>query len=900
MSIIGSNILAGASGQAGDAGAYEIERSLRFNSSDSAYLSRTPASAGNRKTWTWAGWVKRSGLGGGYIFTTTNSDVNSAAYLFFSSDKLRYWDRRGSADGLILETSAVYRDISAWYHIVLAVNYSAGASADRAKLFVNGVEQAYGTASYPGTSEDSYVNATVAHYIGPASVYFNGYLADIHFIDGQALTPSSFTEVSATTGQLVPIEYTGTFGTNGFHLPFSNNSTAAALGTDTSGNGNTWTVNNLSVTAGAGNDSLVDTPTSYGTDTGAGGEVRGNYATLNPLNNSATLSNGNLQSDAPTATWYSTVGTIYVSSGKWYWEVTPTALGLSLIGVANKNVNTASNAVTHDTTNAYTYYNFSGNKFGPTSNNTGYGATYAANDVIGVALDMDNGTIVFYKNNTSQGTAYSGLTGIELAPFVSIHDYVSTGTLNVNFGQRAFAYTAPSGFKALCDTNLPAPLVALPNTVMDVKLYTGNGSTQTISGLGFSPDFVWTKARNTNYSHQLIDIIRGGTNVLFSDRTDAAGTFSSITAFNSDGYTVSTELGVNGSGDSFVAWTWDAGANSSKTYTVTVASAGGANRYFIDGVQQATINLEEGSTYIFDQSAASNSNHPLRFSTTSNGTHGGGTGYTTGVTTVGTPGNAGAYTQIAVASGAPALYYYCTNHSQMGGAINTNTTAGASNFVGSITSTVRANVSAGFSIVTATYTSGTNSYGHGLGVKPAMYIVKNRSSSQNWQIWHQGLSNETSAYLQFTTAAQQTYSTMWAASTSTTISLADGPVSLGDNFVAYVFAPVDGYSSFGSYTGNGSVDGPFVYTGFRPRWLLVKNATNGGSWVIHDMARSTYNVSGQELLPDSAGAEYTFTRFDFLSNGFKGRTTNNASNTSSDTYIYAAFAENPFQYARAR
>jgi hypothetical protein len=298
---------------------------------------------------------------------------------------------------------------------------------------------------------------------------FSGYLAEVFFIDGQALTPSSFTEVSATTGQLIPLAYTGTYGTNGFQLKFADNSaaTAATLGADTSGNGNNWTPNNLSVTAGAGNDSLVDTPTSYGTDTGVGGEVRGNYATLNPLNKASavTLSNGNL--DVVGTSWNWAMTTIAVNSGKWYWEVTHTNGGADNLfcGIAKTTFQNFTYDLNHagsDSYNLWGYTSYFGNKEGQGSS-TSYGATFqTAGDIVGCALDMDAGTITFYKNGVSQGQAFSGITA-QVCP-VWGGTGSSIGAANFNFGQRAFAYPL-SGFKALCDTNLGAPVVAKPNDV---------------------------------------------------------------------------------------------------------------------------------------------------------------------------------------------------------------------------------------------------------------------------------------------------------------------------------------------------------------------------------------------------------------------------------------------------
>jgi hypothetical protein len=214
---------------------------------------------------------------------------------------------------------------------------------------------------------------------------------------------------------------------------------------------------------------------------------------------------------------------------------------------------------------------------------------------------------------------------------------------------------------------------------------------------------------------------------------------------------------------------------------------------------------------------------------------------------------------------------------------------------------------AGFSVVTFSTPGSAGDYtiGHGLNVAPSMIIIKERTRTSGWYVYHASVTDTVKKYLVLnstnglTTDANNIWGSSLPSSTVFGISNAN-LLAINQNIVTYCFTPVVGYSSFGSYTGTGSTDGVFVFTGMRPRWILVKNATNGGSWVLHDTARSTYNVSGQELLPDSTGAEYTFTRFDILSNGFKGRTTNNASNTSSDTYIYAAFAEAPFNYSRAR
>jgi len=778
-------------------GGYAIERSLRFNSADSSFLSRTPASAGNRKTWTWAGWVKRSALGAyQYIWGNANSSAENGFMLRFeNTDTIRIADWTNAAVWQKI-TTQVFRDVSAWYHIVISYDTTNATAADRVRFYVNGSRvSAFSTSTDPTQDYDGYTNNTSATSIGrwgaQDAYYFSGYLADIHFIDGQALDPTSFGEFDAN-GIWQPIAYSGSYGTNGFHLDFADNSTAAALGYDAAGS-NDWTVNNLSVTAGAGNDSLIDVPTNgTETDTGVGNEVRGNYCTWNPLaktSTNRTVTNGNLETTGDNNDFLSVLATIAMPTGKWYWECTVGTLSTynqTLIGISQQ-LPSAANI-------DYGYYSDSGQKRqGGTSSS--YGASFTAGDIIGVAFDADNGSLTFYKNNTSQGVAFSSIptgnylpciTGAGATPYIA------------NFGQRPFAYTAPSGFKALNTSSLPAPTIEDPSTVMDVALYTGNGSTQTISGLGFSPDLVWIKERSiSGYWHELYDTVRTAGKRLFSNATDAENTTTNLSAFTSDGFTLgSSDPGVNGSSQPYVAWCWDAG------------------------------------------------------------------------------------------------------------------TSNATNTSGTITSTVRANISAGFSIVsyTGNQTAG-QTIGHGLGVTPSLIIVKNRDTATfGWATRFGSFSS--TEYLELnTTAAIATNTNIWDSTlpTSSVFSVGESTRTnaSGDDYIAYCFAPVEGYSAFGSYTGNGnSGSPPFVHTGFSPKFVLIKNYYQGNTnWVLHDTVRQSYNTQGPQLKPNSSAAEYTAesTLMDIFSNGFSPKRTVIDYNANGNTYIYAAFAENSFALnARAR
>jgi hypothetical protein len=987
-----------------------VNNSLRFRSSASAQLTRTVPGV-NTTQLTFSCWFKSSvNSTDNVLYSTAN---NSSNYLYIGLNSSNALDVQIGATANRRITTQVFRDPSAWYHLVVTFDSTQATASNRIRIYVNGSEVTAFSTNTTGMSQNANlpsISSTLTNYIGgyngSAGFYFDGYMTEINMVYGQALTPNSF-GTSNGLGVWQPIRYGGSYGTNGFYLPFNagtssfaglfngssqylsltansslqfgtgdftvegwyyqngtvnygnifsttlsfgttgglrlstgpNNNTfqvatggsglfnasvafsasrwnhfavvrssgvttlyqngvsvgsasdsnsytadtfvigwvdgsgssayllngllsnfrvvkgtavytanftpstspltaisgtslltlqnatiidnstnafsitnngtvttgqtypcSTALFNDQGPAGNNWTPNNISGQFGTTLDSMTDVPTLTST-------TAANYCVLNPLdkNSSITLSNGNL-----TATGGSNVttrATYFVSSGKWYWETTVTAASAaSIVGIVDATASLASYVGSSSLGYGYASAASKYNNATPVA----YGATWTTNDVIGIALDLDAGTITFYKNNVSQGVAYSSLSGL----FSPAYSTGSGTTIAFNFGQQPFVYTAPTNFVALNTFNLPTPTIGATasttaNKYFDALLWTGNGtSTRTITGLNFQPDFVWTKSRSNAYYHNLYDAVRGfgSAKSLHSNDTLAEGTldltYGYVSAATSTGFSVANGSTsgqyVNENGSTYVAWNWKA-----------------------------------------------------------NG-------------------------------------------------------AGVTNTNGSINSTVSANTSAGFSVVTYTGNGTNSTVGHGLGADPKMIFIKRRNSTSDWSVYFNidGLGAGVRYLLLNGTGGSVYDTTYWNSTPATTtvfsLGTSSNPNASGGTYVAYCFAEVAGYSKLGSYTGNGSTDGPFVFTGFRPKYWLIKRTDSSDFWVTDNSVTSPYNLTSKYLLPNTADAEGDTgsnpagQAMDVLSNGFKLRNTNSGRNASGGTYIYMAFAENPFKYANAR
>jgi len=745
-----------------------INQSLRFNEASEAYLRKTDFSGSptSEQTGTFSVWVKNTLSYSNNRNAIYGSSTGSAAFtsLALSGDTQELDLRRrntNSSDVIDIIGNPAQRDPSAWYHIMSVYDMTNSTQADRAQIYVNGVRVTdLGTNTLPSNTTTEYYSGDFISdmQIGRTNtnssnmLYADFILAEYHRVDGQALSPTSFGETKS--GVWIPKQYTGSYGNHGFHLDFADTSD---IGKDVSGNGNDFTPNNLSA-----HDIVIDSPTN-------------NFSTFNQLEkHSATVfSEGNLVSTSANSNDWESVGTTtHVSSGKWYCEVALTAASGTLdliIGVArSQSFSFLAGTTFYTPANNYGYYASAGDVYAGGSVDGDFNVTYAVGDIIGIAIDMDNLAVYFAKNNTyinsgdpTSGASKTGLSGALQSGTsyqVAVGAYQSGTKFSINFGQDGtftntktaqgnadangignFFYAPPSGYLAICSSNLPEPSITpldddIPEDYFNTVLYDGASAIVNVTGVGFSPDFLWLKRRNaSSTNHKILDTVRGSGQALESNNTgsesDESANFSS---FDSDGFTLAN-VGAgayNVNGGTFVSWNWLAGT---------------------------------------------------------------------------------AFSNDASATG-----------------------------VGSIDSEGQVNTKAGFAIIKYTGTnSSSETIAHGLGKVPDMIIVKQRNSSSNfWSVYHSGNTSapETDLLRLNTTNGTLDGSVYWndTAPTSSIFTVGtSSALNASGNYIAYLFNEVEGYSRFGSYTGNGDPEGVFVFTGFKPAFVIIKQTSaSGNNWNV--------------------------------------------------------------------
>ena len=800
----GGNV--GASGSFYD---YSIDQSLRLDDASGAKLTISSASptATNRKKVAISCWVKRATLGAAVhtIFHGTGNGLMMQLGPTGADEIYLY-----QSPWQIYKDALLIRDVGGWYHFALILDSTQATDSNRAKLYINGELQDFstwqvgaGAARYPALNVDFTWHTGTTMVIGSTGGADDlaGYLSEFVSVDGQASSISDFAEDK--NGVWVPVDTTGlTLGNAGFHLDFAN---SADIGNDIGANNIDFTATNL-----AASDVVNDSPTD-------------NAVTWNYNNRrGVTLSEGNLYFNVGTTQGVcATMPT--ATTGKWYFELKVNgAIGPYnpiVWGFSSQEKQTFANYTTNprdaetSTLSAYTdssTWQVQAKESGTlTTISPPTAQRPAQNSIIGLAYDADTGKAWLAVNNvwidSSGGTTGDPSTGANpthtftagIAIFPAAFDVGGVqpqGILQAD--DDVLTYTPPTDFLTIKSSNMPEPAIG-PNSTeqaddyFNTVLYTGNGSTQSVTGAGFQPDWVWLKARNFASGHALFDSVRGATEYLASESTAAESTLSTtLTSFDSDGFSLGANNGVNRNTTSFVSWNWKAGGTA------------------------------------------------------------------------------------------------------------------VSNTDGSITSQVSAAPDAGFSICTYTGTSTVSeSFGHGLNQAPELVITKARNTTNDWRVHGSVLGTDKFLSLSGTgSVGTDSANGGFPDNTDTLVNLGYESTN-GTNYVAYCFHSVPGYQSVGSYVGNGNADGTFVYTGFRPAWVMVKRSSAAGGWHIFDNKRpNAFNVIDKRLEADNADDENSTSgcEIDFVSNGIKFRGNFDNINGSGSTYIYLAFAKMPFKYSPAR
>lgn len=760
---------------------YDIPYGCIADRVDTTYMQRTPPSTDNNNIWTCSCWIKMTDYSAHSIYGADK----------VGGDERLDWHTNTSGQLVLYATDgtptvitnitfdASLRDLSAWYHIVLQVDTAQATEADRVTVWVNGVEVSpVAGGTWPTQNLNIYGNhaaPSMVHYLmsDVSGAYLNGVMAEYYHIDGTAYTASDFGELK--NGIWIPKTFAGSYGTNGCYCDFADSSD---LGDDESGNGRDWTEYNYTTA-----NQVEDTPTHSYCNLGEGFTPSQYSSYVSIADNyqaggtTVNLTDGTLES-------YDHASWLIPDTGKWYFEAEVIAT------VATTNICQYVGfirAETDDVSASWYAYEAAGNYWNGSAW-AAYGATYTGGDIIGIAIDMATGIVTFYKNNATQGTAYTlgDLAGERL--IVELKSGTATGGAACgwicDFGQLGFTYTPPTGYSALVTTNISnftESAVLEGNKTMDVIEYTGTGGAQSLTyDQDFNPNLVWIKSQDegaVNYtgSNVIADTIQTAGKYWRSDTNAGQVTDAqSVTAFNSDGFSVGTADVCNYSGDTFTAWAW-----------------------------------RESPT---------------------NGIH----------------------------------------------------------------------------ILTFEGTGSAHTEAHGLGAVPELMIVKNMDATGVGCVYT-SLTGATKYVNLDTTAVATTSSTVWndTAPTSTVFSVGTSAATngSGNTIMAYLFKSIAGFSAIGAYMGNGVADGPYIHTGFKPRYVLIRGSDVVGHWLIIDTERDLFN-SATELayMEDSlADVSDTFPGSIMINaNGFKVTSTYASTNTDTKEYFYMAFGQVPFKFSTAR
>ena len=910
---------------AGPAGDFSIARSLRFNSGDSANLSKTFGSASNRKTFTFSCWVKKSASSASNPKTLFGVYGGSAAtsftFRFDSStdDTLRVENNFavGAPGG---RTQAVFRDYSGWMHVVLSMDTRESGISTGMKIYVNGVEQSLQNTVWTQDVE-TLVNSTNAHYIGSqgqANSYFDGYLAEINFVDGQALDPTSFGAFD-DNGVWQAKDTAGlTFGTNGFRLKFTNNSSNAALGTDSSGSSNTWTVNNLS--AGVGTAYSSNGSGGTGANKGYAKAFDGSLSTFcEPSDNSTVtfdftgFSGGGIAVSSSLRMYLNKAG----SPAAGHFTVNGTNLGGSLPSGAWLTIGSVSSLQT------ITFFHASG------SSSVELYAVEVDSTILvdGTAAGQDS--LIDSPSNAAEPSD-SGVGNEVIGNYATLNplqkssgstltngnlDISMSGSQGTTFATMPFPASGKWYFE--CTANSSQGDVGIAKASADLSQYVGKNSNSYgyyIDGNVYHND----SSAGSGASYGNGDIIGvafdsdAGTCKWYKNNALQV-TISSLTGEWFPAFGSGNAAGIFNFGSRAFSYTAPSNHKSLNTANLPTPTIADGSKYFDtklydgnSGSQAITMpNSALSPDLVWIKNRNGGHNHML-FDIVR------GAGADLQPNSTATEGSAGSNDLTSFDSNGFSLGSNNAVNQSSRTYVSWNWDAGTGSPVtnndGSIASQVRAQPSAGFSIVAWSGQSGTNTVGHGLNAAPELIILKGRNNAGAWVVGSDYIGWGNRLELNGTGAASPASADFNSTAPTSSVFTAGSNQSSG-NKVAYCFAPVAGYSAVGSYTNPSSSDAAFVYLGFRPAFLIIRCAVNissssgSGDWLIKDTTRSPSNnpSDGNNLVANVSAAEdshYSASQaaIDILSNGFKIRHPNSSpGGDPGRLYLFYAVAENPFQ-----